>query len=58
MAAKNVHPTPAREKSLIELFGELTWEQIEADGIITQDEIEQELEAKGYPPDSHDYLYE
>jgi hypothetical protein len=51
-------PIPTQEKSLIERLGEVTWEQIKADGIITQDEIEAELQAKGYPPDSHDYLHE
>jgi hypothetical protein len=57
MASESPTVTP-KEKSLIELFGELTWEEIKADGIITLSEIEKELEAKGYPPDSHDYLYD
>ena len=52
-------PTPPTEqKSLQDLLGEVTWEDITADGIITIEEIERELKAKGYDPAEYDHLYE
>jgi hypothetical protein len=57
MASESPMLTP-KTKRLSERLGELTWEQITADGIITLSEIEAALEAKGYPPDSHDYLHD
>lgn len=49
---------PERGKTLREQFDELTWAEIEADGIITLDEIDAELRAKGLDPGEYDYLYD
>jgi hypothetical protein len=58
MASKSSIPTPKTKSRLKELVDATTWDMIMADGVITQDEIEAALEAKGYPPDSHDYLHD
>ena len=56
MAPKAV--TPQQAKSLKEEFADLDWATIEADGVITLDEIVAEMETHGYPADSHDHLYD
>ncbi|MCD6641110.1 MAG: hypothetical protein LT071_14505 [Nocardioides sp.] len=46
------HPTVA------ELLVDLTWEDLTSDGVITLDQIDAELRAKGLDPNKYDYLYE
>jgi hypothetical protein len=48
----------AHERSLREVIADLTWEQIVKDGIITADEIDADLRAKGLDPCKYDYLYD
>jgi hypothetical protein len=57
MAAKVQDPDLA-VMSAGDLLSQTSWEQIEADGVITLDEIERALESEGYSPDSHDHLHE
>lgn len=47
---------PERERTLAEEFADLTWQEIEADGVITLEEIEADLRAKGYDTDDLDAL--
>lgn len=53
-------PTPQSSgvRSIAEMLADLTWEQITADGIITLEEIEEMLRAKGLNPnDGYEELY-
>jgi hypothetical protein len=50
--------TTAPEQSLQDLLGKTTMDQIKADGIITIDEVEDALRAKGLDPEKYDHLYE
>ena len=40
------------------MIADLTWDQITADGVITTEEIDAMLRAKGLDPNEFDYLYE
>ena len=46
------------QPTLPEILALLTWEQITDDGIITLEEVEAMLRAKGIDPCALDYLYE
>ena len=46
------------QPTLTEIIASLTWEQIIEDGIITLEEIEASLVAKGLDPCKFDYLYD
>jgi hypothetical protein len=46
----------AQELTLAELLAEVTWHDLMADGVITPEDIEAELE--GFPPNSTDHLPE
>lgn len=48
----------ADQPTLPEILALLTWEQITEDGVITLDEVDAMLRAKGLDPDALDYLYE
>ena len=49
---------PAPERSLAEIIQDLTWEDVLADGVITTQEIDASLRAKGLDPNGLDHLYE
>ena len=51
--------TPERSGSLTiaEMLADLTWEQVTADGVITIEEVDAMLRAKGLDPNEFDYLY-
>lgn len=51
-------PTPSQEQSIQDLLGKVTWEEIVADGIVTTEEIDAALKAKGYDPEDLMHLYE
>ena len=40
------------------MLADLTWEQVIADGVVTIEEIDAMLRAKGLNPNELDYLYE
>lgn len=44
--------------TVAEMVARLTWEQVVADGVITLDEIDAMLRAKGLDPNALDYLYD
>ena len=46
------------DRSLAEIIAELTWDDLVADGVITIEEIEADLRAKGFDPCEYDYLYD
>lgn len=55
-------PEPATEgeaeRPLQEIIADLTWDELAAGGIITLDEIDALLRAKGLDPTAYDYLYD
>lgn len=50
--------TSEPQLTVAEMLADLTWEQLTSDGIITLDEIEADLRAKGLDPNKYDYLYD
>lgn len=44
--------------SVAQMIAALTWEQIAEDGIITMEEVDAMLRAKGCDPSEYDHLYE
>ena len=51
-------PFATGQQSLHDLLGEMTWDEITSAGIITIEEIETALRAKGLDPEEFDHLPE
>lgn len=61
VSAPGPEPSPQSQPpqpTVAKLLDDLTWDELTSDGVITLDEIDAELRAKGLDPNEYDYLYE
>lgn len=57
-SAEESSPEATDSPTVAELIAKLSWEQVVADGVITIEEIDVMLRAKGLDPQALDHLYD